>query len=197
MPRHVSDDVARRPSGMPMSTATAVPLTEIWIVSNACRTISPRKSRESSGGKAPRANLATFASASPSTNRRGSTWASRSEKVTLAAKTAAKTQRKSDLLGEAGKRTAGTAEGACSTLEPLQLQLVVPVPGVDLREKLWGDRVRRQVEVDPAVADADDPWEVAERQLDAVEVHEQGLPRFAREVAEQRHERHGERRIHR
>jgi hypothetical protein len=71
------------------------------------------------------------------------------------------------------------------------------VPGVEPAEQLLGHLVGRQVEVDPAVANTDDAGKVAQREIHAVQVHQEGLPRLVGQVAEQGDDGHRQRRVHR
>src|SRR5262245_44171633 len=196
-PRHVSDDVARSPSGKPMTMAKTIPITEIWTVSAAGRTSIARNSGSVLGGSAPRTNRMIFVTAWRSNRRRGSTWAARRANTKVTANAAVRTYGKNALSGKAGKRSAGLAKRAHSPPQPADLLLLVALARVEIFEQIGVHLVRGEIEMDAAIAHADDAWKVRQRQLHAVEIHEERLARRARDVSQQRHDRESQRGIYR
>src|SRR5712691_528797 len=161
MPLQDRDDVASSPSGSPIRTAMHVPITEIWMVSTVGRASCRRKSQVSFGGNPPRRKRATLPIASPSTSFRGSAWLTYSEPARTARKPAVRSNGKVGLLAESGKRPAGVPVGISGAIvAPLELERVVPVTSIEPLEQLVGHLVGSEVEVNPAVPDADDAREV-------------------------------------
>src|SRR5438876_5073875 len=182
MPRHVNDDVASNPRGAPMSTASTVPITEICTVSTRGVIRNARKVASSFGGQAPRRNRATLARVPGSNNSRGSTCASRRQKANVTAQAAARRYAKALLPGEPGEGAAGAAKERGSSTQRRDLALFVGVPRVQVLQQLGRDPVARQVEVHASVSDAHDAGEIVERELHAVQVHQQRLARLAGEI---------------
>ena len=69
-------------------------------------------------------------------------------------------------------------------MTPLELEFVVAVAGIESPKQLVGHLVGSEVEGDPAIANADDAREVGQREVDAVEIHQERLPVLVGQVAE-------------
>src|SRR3990172_1547331 len=194
MPVYAREAVPRRPRGKPMATASTVPMTEIWIVSKSGTTSRRRNSTDKSGGNMPVMNRAMFRRPSASKRSPGWIWASCQLPTKAAAKQIPKRIGNRDLLwseeGSAASDGFGYGIGGIlgrDTGEP---------PGIQVRQEVIRDLIGRPIEGHLAVPEADDPREIGQGQVHAVQVHDQGLVEGAAQLHQKLDDAVNQRRVH-